>query len=569
MKTKSLLTLSAALLLLVGCGSTSTSSKIDESSEAPQSSETSSAGKESSAPASSPTSTGGNVEAGKFVITADLDKVYDIHTTDQANYLGFTGDYYNITSSDLNKFNAKGNASSSLPNAVPMKWEHTPADGKTLSYYSVTYGQKADLSDGYDKKGSSSPKMDIYNSYLGDNYFKVIAHYSDQSTAESEIYKYKVNTQAPRNLKIGSMENCRDVGGRTTTNGAVIRQGLLYRTAEPGSNPSSEIKEEMINHLGMKTEIYVKDGGNNDGTSTLGGGIKYYNCNMDYGTGAYSNLSRNAERVRRVFSLFAKKENYPIFYHCRIGTDRTGIVGVLSNGVLGMAFQDVMQDYCFSNFAKIDGQRFPNKSKYEADTNGDDPAKYIDEILKMPGANFQEQCWNALRTIGVPESDLTSFMDIMLEGEKPNNSKGQVFVTADQFTLNGATLSKATDYKNPNNYVAIKSGKSVSAKATTTAQNYTVVVYLGNKDKSTSKKLSSGISVKVDGTAMTVPQTNHEKAGFGTTGQSRRVAYMFQFIGKQAFTAGDHTIEVAGLNSDEYNVASIELIPGELPTERK
>ena len=58
-----------------------------------------------------------------------------------------------------------------------------------------------------------------------------------------------------------------------------------------------------------------------------------------------------------------------------------------------------MQDYAFSNFAPIDGQRYPNKyaaadtESASQDGNGDDPAKYIAEILAMPGKNFQEQTY--------------------------------------------------------------------------------------------------------------------------------------------------------------------------------
>ena len=44
-------------------------------------------------------------------------------------------------------------------------------------------------------------------------------------------------------------------------------------------------------------------------------------------------MCRNAERLRKVFSVLGDVNNYPLFYHCRIGTDRTGICGVAINGL--------------------------------------------------------------------------------------------------------------------------------------------------------------------------------------------------------------------------------------------
>ena len=120
---------------------------------------------------------------------------------------------------------------------------------------------------------------------------------------------------------------------------------------------------------------------------------------MDYGATPYSNLARNAEKVRNVMEILSDESNYPVFYHCRIGTDRTGITGVMLNGLIGVPFNEVIQDYGFSNFSPIDNQRYPGKTP---DNNGDDIKKYIDEILAMPGATFQEQVYNTLLSIGVP-----------------------------------------------------------------------------------------------------------------------------------------------------------------------
>ncbi len=123
-----------------------------------------------------------------------------IHTTNQRAYLNFSGDYYHITSSQLNGFGMNGDQNLSAPNQVTIGWSYTVPTGKTVSKFSLTYGQKQDLSDGYTINGTTQKSISFYNPYLGDNYFKVTAHFSD-GTSESSITKtFKVDAQAPRNI---------------------------------------------------------------------------------------------------------------------------------------------------------------------------------------------------------------------------------------------------------------------------------------------------------------------------------------------------------------------------------
>ena len=60
---------------------------------------------------------------------------------------------------------------------LPDCSKFTPASGKSLSKYSITFGQKADLSDGYEVVGSTTPSIDLYNTFLGVNYFKINAKF--------------------------------------------------------------------------------------------------------------------------------------------------------------------------------------------------------------------------------------------------------------------------------------------------------------------------------------------------------------------------------------------------------
>ena len=514
--------------------------------------------------------TGIEDEPGFTFYESELNTAQEIHTTQQKNYLDYTGEYYNITDSQLNSYGANGNANNSAPLPVTVKWDFEAPTGKTVRNFSFTYSQYSNMSDSYTITGisSSANKVSFSNSYLGNNYFKVTANFTDNTTLDSEVKIFKVTTQAPRNLKVGNMPNCRDMGGRTTYAKGTIRQGLIYRTAgnkfDNNTPVNDECRDVLINQLKVKTEINVANGDSN--TVNLGNGVTVKNCYMDYGTSKtdqgvggngvpYSNMSRNAEKLRMVLDILADEDNYPVFYHCRIGTDRTGIVGITLNGLLGVPFNEAIQDYCMSNFAPINGTRYPHKHASSTDSNGDDPAKYIDEILAMPGKNFQEKTINALLSIGVTVNTINSIIDIMTEGNKaelPNTAK---VGTGSSLSSTGSKRN-GSNYDNPNIYYEISTNGTVSYNATTTEGQKNVVVYLGSTNYSNQSKLADVISLKIDGTEQTIADKSLYKAGFGTTPQNNRTAYMFQILGKYNLSAGSHTFTITS-KSGSFNVATI------------
>ena len=495
-----------------------------------------------------------------------LNTVQEIHTTNQKNYLNYSGEYYNITSSTLNGFGASGTANNSEPKAINLNWSYTAPSGKSISSFKVMVSQKQDLSDSFIVNGTSEQGISIYNSFLGTNYFKVIATLNDGTSEESEVKTFKVDSQAPRNLKVGNLPNCRDTGGRTTVAGGTIKQGLIYRTSgnyfDNSSSPNEEAKNILKNVLKVKTEINVADNARDYKVSVSGTNI--VNAYMDYGKTPYSNMSRNSQRIRQVFDTLSDENNYPVYYHCRIGTDRTGVVGICLGGLLGIPFNEIMQDYGFSNFASIGGQRYPHKfpaattSSASRDDNGDDPAKYIDEILAMPGKNFQEQTYYSLLSLGVPAAKLNKVIDIMTEGNKATITP-YILTTADDMTLGGGATKKTggNDYKDPATYVEISSGKSVSTTVNVSAGEKDVVAFLGCTKSSDTTKLADGIELKIDGTAKTIIDRNYWRCGFGTTQRTSCTGYMFIDLGKYNLADGEHTITITGKNSDTFRVGSI------------
>ena len=548
-------------------GPSESESSAPASSEPSKSSSTSSAAPSKSSSSSSMPSSSSSVPsssaapaAGAFTFNeAKLSTAQEIHTANQLKYLNLSKPYYEMTDSDLNACDAYGNKNVSTPEQVKLEWDFIPEQGKTVSKYSVIYGQKADLSDGFEVVGTSTKSLNFYNSFLGTNYFKVVANYSDGSKKESEIKTFQVTGQAPRNLYVGNMPNCRDMGGRTTYAGGKVKQGLIYRTSGSkfdNSTPSDQTAKDILTkQFKVKTEINVANSTSNNVNLS---GTSVVNAYMAYGSVPYSNLARNSVRIRQVMDILADQNNYPVFYHCRIGTDRTGITGIMINGLLGVSFNECIQDYGFSNFAPIDNQRYPHKPN---DTNGDDIAKYIDELLALPGATFQEQVYLALRMIGVSAAKLDTIINIMTEGNKatiPSSFK----VGEGSDLSSDASKQTSSDYKAPATYYAMSSGKKVSYATTTTAGKKDIIVYMGytgSVSTSTSTKISDSITLKIDGQTQTITNSkNLWTGGFGSTKQDNRIGYMFNILGNYNFTAGSHTVEISSKNGT-FNVATITI----------
>ena len=502
----------------------------------------------------------GEITGGTFNFNEEeLNTAQEIHTANQLKYLNLSKDYYDMTKSDLDACDAMGNKNVSTPEKTTLNWEFTAPDGYEVKNYTLVFSQSMDLSDPYTVVGTKEPTISFYNSFLGTNYFKIVANFTTGDKQSSDVKTFKVTEQAPRNLYVGNMPNFRDMGGRTTYAGGKVKQGLIYRGAgnkfDYNSTPNADAQDVMLNQLRLKTEINVS---NNTGNNISLSGNKVVDAFMAYGAVPYSNLARNSVRIRQVMDVLADESNYPVFYHCRIGTDRTGITGFMINGLLGVPFNEAVQDYGFSNFAPIDNQRYPHKSN---DTNGDDIAKYLDELLALPGTTFQEQVYLALRMMGVSAEKLDKIIDFMTEGAKAEIPASFKVGEGDLLTSDVAK-STSSDFKAPGTYYAMASGKKVSFKATTTAGKKDVIVYMGytgSVSQSTSTKLSASITLKIDGVEQTITNSkNLWTAGFGATQQDNRIGYMFNVLGNYDFTAAEHTVEISS-KSGTFNVGSITI----------
>ena len=319
----------------------------------------------------------------------------------------------------VNYDTAPGTLELGRPDPITLTWT-VPAEAEGhVSAYTVRLWTKSDASDAKEiAVASDKTEYAFYNAFVGTTYRWTVTLLDDEGeSTTSDVAVFQTETQAPRNLWVDSVTNVRDLGGWTTVDGGKVRQGLLYRGARLNDNFSttSTVSEEgtrtLRDELGIKTEIdlrQTKAVNNRDESggitaSPLGKSVTYIACPMDYGDVLITE-QKNIARVREIFALLADESNYPIYFHCSIGTDRTGLIAWLVNGLCGVAEKNLWRDYLFSNFGTIGGTRTREKNE----------GVYVNQIKAKDGANLAEKTYNFLKDyFGVPTSDLDAVIRIM------------------------------------------------------------------------------------------------------------------------------------------------------------
>ena len=305
---------------------------------------------------------------------------------------------------------AEGKEEFSRPAPIVLRWNVDFQAGKNnLRYFVLRIWTKPDKSD--ERAfiiGREEREYAFYNAYAGQEYsWNVTAYGADGVTVASAVNTFRTEDQVPRDLYVDGVTNVRDLGGRVTEDGGRVRQGLLFRGAKLDWKGIKMISDEgiktMRQTLGIKTELDLRTD-NESGAITesfLGADVNYVRRTLSGGFAPDATLRGN---LKKVFALLADENNYPIFFHCAAGADRTGLVAWFVNGLLGVSEDDLWRDYLLTNFGDVGGSR--DKSFIDS--------KYVKTLKNATGASYAQKVYNYLKdTAGVPGEQLDAVIRIM------------------------------------------------------------------------------------------------------------------------------------------------------------
>ena len=325
-------------------------------------------------------------------------------------------------------------------------------------------------------------------------------------TVDGKAYSFTTEDVAPRTLRLdysssGYAANVRDVGSwpLQSTSGKKMNQDVILRggNLDGFATASSSYKTDgYLTKIGLKTEIDLRrpsldtgmaDGYKNlavDGTASsfAADNCAYYRFDLGWGTSDGTQIGADdngnfTNQIRKVFSTWGTSGNLPSYFHCQIGTDRTGVTGLLLLGLMGVEEEVLYRDYLMSNFANIGGSRDSgvpetfiryilrgncNSGKYSYTSND---ATY--------GRSVAARCRQYLEMCGVTSEEI-GVITAALSGETP----AEVLARVDAYeTANNYRTVSYVSYEGSSTTNAIHrfgtNGKRILPRSTPSRDGYT------------------------------------------------------------------------------------------------
>ena len=280
--------------------------------------------------------------------------------------------------------------------------------------------------------------VNVKNLFVNTEYYwKVVA-----DDEESDVGTFKTDDYV-RWISARPLFNVRDNGGYMTQSGKRVKQGLVYRGGEitikawgehalTANDDSKKIFREdmgMVNGVeidlrgtgdigdGYKANAFAEDG---DITYKMLAIKSYEETFSKTGTGA-TNATAARKTVADIFEVLKEADQHPVYYHCYGGADRTGTIGFLLNGLLGVSYTDLVIDFELTSYSSINNEHIRSHlrrhqyDRWDALINlvkTDTTGGYVYD----KNALLKDNIYNLLnKGCGVPTETLDTIRDIMIE----------------------------------------------------------------------------------------------------------------------------------------------------------
>lgn len=224
-----------------------------------------------------------------------------------------------------------------------------------------------------------------------------------------------------RTITVEGVSNFRDLGKK-----GYLKQGLIYRSQTFENNTISgatytDITEnglKEIKNLGIKNEIDLRKDSEKGEKAGKIEGIIYQAYPLYYGGQnilTYKDKEfNNPEVIKNLFDFLAVEDNYPLVFHCIRGTDRTGCIAFLLEGLCGISEEFLKKDVIFSNFYNIGSPVKLDSVEYTANPNAE--TRYLNVIKHEEGDTLAKKIENYLiNKIGVSSETLAKIKSILAE----------------------------------------------------------------------------------------------------------------------------------------------------------
>lgn len=454
---------------------------------------------------------------------------FDQRRTEVANFLdNVTYDPSDYSSSQIANYVTSANSNHPVGVTINMKTAGTltVVDGYTGRTVS---------------KDVSAGDVTIYNCTPGAT-SKFVLVGADGSIVQNGVIK---PTGACRMIHMTNVDNIRDLGG-WACDGGVVKYGKLFRGGEMYGFLTDDGKQQALDMLGILKEIDLRFAEDLNGRTESGFGptVDMLWVDMTWNALTYQKSSGN---IKAIFDplfdyVIAGK---PTYFHCSAGADRTGVVALICEAILGVSQSDCDKDYELTNFYTGVGT--------DADARRRDEAVWTREITYLntySGATFREKTMNFLLSCGITLEKINAFRAAMIDGT-PTALTADIASYTITKTLNGVTVdnsaASAKQYQPFTTKVTPANGKAIGAiKVMMGGVDITDSVFTGTSDvlrRSVTKNLTECLSSNMRAAVI--------------DGQS----YVTTLTANSGFAINSVTITMGGVDVSTYYKDGIISIP--------
>ena len=229
----------------------------------------------------------------------------------------------------------------------------------------------------------------------------------------------------PRTITMGGVHNVRDLGGFMTSYGVRTNQGLMYRgyyiddkSGGHGVNYSADVQkvQEEVMKIGYEIDLQKSSETNGRTVSALNSDVTPcdYKCLTLV---SYDNFLKedSYKNLPEVMHIMAQSDQKHTYFHCWGGADRTGMLDVFINAILGVSYTDIIEEFELTTQTN-------NKRCHMHNSSSAHYAKFMNAFCNEwegfdPDKTVNENCEKWLLEVPkVDPADIERIREIMLPG---------------------------------------------------------------------------------------------------------------------------------------------------------
>ena len=310
-------------------------------------------------------------------------------------------------------------------------------DGHEAEQYKVLISTNENF-EGAREYATNETSINIKNLFVNTQYYWKVVTENDESTVGTFTTDNYVRWISARPLF-----NVRDNGGYMTQSGKRVKQGLVYRGGEitiktwgeHALTATEDSKKIFREDMGMVGGLEIDLRGSGD----IGDGykanafaeegdiayemlaIKSYNETFSKDGSGNTNPTKARQTVAKIFEHLKEADKKPIYYHCYGGADRTGTLGFLLNGLLGVSYSDLVIDFELTSYSSINNEHIRSHLR----DHQYDHWRNLINFVKTDTTNgyaydenalLKDNIYNLLHVgCNIPTETLDTIRDIMIE----------------------------------------------------------------------------------------------------------------------------------------------------------